>query len=167
MFALTTHLLEVSRSAHATLVINERVDVALAAGADAVQLGRGALQVDDVSRMLSRGMRIGMSVHTPAEARAAEDAARSRGDSTGRLDWLMVGHIFATESHPNDPGRGVELVHAVRKVTTIPVIAVGGITPDRVPALRAAGASGVAAIAGIWDERSPKDAAIHYLTVVW
>jgi thiazole tautomerase (transcriptional regulator TenI) len=149
--ALATRLHAVARETGAMLVINGRVDVALASGAAGVQLGRGALGPDEV-RAMAPDLAIGVSVHTPAEA-----------DAAGRVSWVMAGHVFETSSHAGVPGLGVDFLRTVVEAAHAPVIAVGGIMPDHVAALLAAGAHGVAAISGIWNDEEPGAAAIRYL----
>ncbi len=126
-------------------VINDRVDIALAAGVGAVQLGRRSLSVED-ARGIAPGMRIGESVH---------DVVRSTAD------WVIAGHIFDTPSHVGEPSRGLAFLHQICQVSPVPVIAIGGITPRDVRAVREAGAHGVAVIRGIWD--APADAVHEYL----
>lgn len=119
----------------AALIINDRLDVALVAGANGVQLGERGFAVEDARRILPDVTLIGRSVHDIAGARAAADAG---------ADYLLAGHVFDTPSKQGTPGRGpgwlAELVAAV----SIPVIALGGITIERVPAVLEAGAYGVA-----------------------
>lgn len=117
------------------LVINDRVDVALAVGVRAVQVGERSLRVDDVRR-IAPGMSVGESVHSVAPSSA---------------DWVMAGHIFDTPSHAGEPSRGLAFLEQVCRVSSVPVIAVGGIMPRDVRAVRAAGAFGVAVIRGIWE----------------
>lgn len=152
LHALGLRLMEIARSTGSVLVINDRVDVAMAVGAHGVQLGRRGIAVDDARRILGGGARIGASVHTADEAREAVDAG---------ADWLVAGAVYPTESHPGRPAAGLELIESIR-VLGAPVIAIGGVTPGRVPAIRAAGAAGVAAIRGIWGDPSPGDAARRY-----
>lgn len=149
---LATHLLRESRASGALLVINDRVDIALAVGAEAVQLGRASLRPLDVKGIAPR-LRIGVSIHSPAEACTATSAS-----------WLLAGHVFETESHPNIPGRGVGFLRDVVAHATVSVIAVGGIKPERLASLQETGAAGIAVSSGLWNERTPKDAVSRYLS---
>ena len=131
------------------LVLNRRVDVALASGADAVQLGKGALPLETVRSFVGDSLVIGASVH---DLPAADTAKH------GGADYLVVGSVFATPSHPGvDPG-GPDLVRAVR-ATGLPVVAIGGLSPDRVQDVMRAGAHGIAVISAVWNAPDPVAAA--------
>jgi thiamine-phosphate pyrophosphorylase len=132
------------RDAGAMLVVNARPDVAAAVAADGVQLG-----VDDLSpaeaRAVAPGLRVGRSVHGLIEAGEAIEAG---------ADWLTVGTIYATASHPGLPPAGVGRVRAVAAFGR-PAIAIGGVRPGRVAELRAAGAYGVAVLGAVWEANDP------------
>jgi thiamine-phosphate diphosphorylase len=124
------------------LFVNDRLDVALAVPAAGVQLGRGSLSVS-AARALNPRWWIGKSVHDVAEA----EAARTEG-----ADYLVVGPVYATASHPGRRPLGLKRLQAiVVAMGDLPVIAIGGITGDRVRAIRKAGAYGIAAIRAFWD----------------
>jgi thiazole tautomerase (transcriptional regulator TenI) len=76
-------------------------------------------------------------------------------------DWVIAGHIFDTPSHAGEPSRGLAFLHQICRVSSVPVIAIGGITPRDIRAVREAGAYGVAVIRGIWD--APVTAVHEYL----
>ena len=132
--------------------VNDRLDVALAVPTAGVQLGHGSLPVS-AARALNPLWWIGRSVHDLAEA----EAARTEG-----ADYLVVGPVFATASHPGG-GRaplGLERLRAIASaVDGLPVIAIGGITADRVREVKKSGAYGVAAIRALWDDAEPAEAA--------
>ena len=134
--------------APARLFVNDRLDVALAAHAAGVQLGSGSLAPED-ARRLNPVWWIGKSVHGLAEA----EAARAAG-----ADYLLAGPVFPTATHPERAPLGVA---ALRKIVAIgpPVIAIGGVTADRVADLVDAGVRGVAAIRALWDALEPAAAA--------
>ncbi len=127
------------------LFINDRLDVALAVGAAGVQLGAGSLDVAD-ARKLHAGWLIGKSVHSLAEAQAAR---------AGGADYLLVGPVYATATHPDREPLGLELLGDIVRLG-LPVVAIGGVTPARVPELVAAGVYGVAAIRALWDADDPE-----------
>ena len=127
------------------LVINGRVDIALASGADAVQLGHDALPIAAVRYLAGDSLAIGASVHDLPTA----DARRREG-----ADYLVVGTIFATPTHPEATPGGPALIRRIAE-TGLPIIAIGGIGPDRLGAVRAAGAHGVAVIRAVWEEPDP------------
>lgn len=117
---------------------------ALLAGAAGVQLRRDDLSPADARRVLPRGW-IGVSVHEADEAAAA--AAAGAG-------YLVAGNVFPTASHPDRPARGTAWLERVA-AAGVPVVAIGGITAERVAAVRAAGAWGVAAVSALWDAPDP------------
>lgn len=148
-------LAPVAAEAGATLVVNDRVDVARAAGLDHVQLGQRSLEVGDARRVLGDGGRVGVSVHGDDEARAAAAA-----------DWLVVGTLWETPSHPGRPGAGPARLREVAQVSDLPMVGVGGVTPERVRAVKAAGGAGVAILSGVWSAPDPVEALNAYL-VAW
>lgn len=118
----------------ALLIINDRVDLALAAGADGVHLGQDDLPGEAARRLWPTGL-LGISVRTPKEARAAEGAG---------ADYLGAGALRATSTKGDARVIGLDGLQAVVRATRLPVVAIGGIRPDDVPALRQAGVAGVA-----------------------
>lgn len=151
--SIARYLTTVSRDTGTLLVINGRIDIAIAAGVSAVQLGRGALSIADVRR-IAPPLRIGVSVHSLAEAQSAV---------AFHPDWLIAGHIYPTATHPGAGGLGLAVLTSIVSTTPIPVVAVGGVTPDHVSEIRSAGAGGIATISGIWGDSDPNAAVIRYL----
>lgn len=131
------------------LVINGRVDIALAAGAEAVQVGRDHLPVAAVRDLAGDSLRIGASVHDLPTA----DRRRLEG-----ADYLLAGSVYHTASHPGIEPAGVGLVELLAPMR-LPVIAIGGIRTERVGELRAAGAAGVAVVTAVWAAADPVAAA--------
>lgn len=131
------------------LFVNDRLDVALAVegGAQGVQLRMDGLTPAD-ARRLDPDWWIGVSVHDLEEAGTAQAAG---------ADYLLVGPVYATATHPDRAPLAAERLAAVAALG-LPVIAIGGVTPDRIPALRAAGAYGAAAIRALWDAADPAGA---------
>lgn len=134
------------------LVLNDRADVARAAAAQGVVTGRGGLLPQDVRRVAPQAA-VGRSVHDAAEARAAADAG---------ADFLVAGAVYATASHPGQAPGGAEVVRAAA-ATLKPVIAIGGLTPERAGEALATGAHGVAAIRALWDAVDVAAAAAAFL----
>jgi thiamine-phosphate pyrophosphorylase len=128
----------------ARLVVNDRLDVALAVGADAVHLGQADLSPADARRALDaarRPMAWGVSTHDLAEARAAEAQGAA---------YIGFGPLFETRSKAASlPPRGLDRLAEVCRAVRIPVIAIGGIDPEGARAAAAAGAAGVAVIAAV------------------
>jgi thiamine-phosphate pyrophosphorylase len=144
-----------ARAHGARLIVNDRVDVALAVGADGVQRTHASLPVDEIRSLAGKRLAIGASVH------ALEDAvdAEARG-----ADWITFGPVYDTPSKRGwGAPQGLERLAKVSAAVRIPVIAIGGITPERVAAVRQAGAAGVAAIAAILDTESPAAATRRFL----
>jgi thiamine-phosphate pyrophosphorylase len=134
--ALVTSVMRVTRDSSTKVVVNERLDVALAAGADGVHLRGDSLHARHVRSMAPARFLIGRSVHSAAEAQAA-----------GPVDYLVAGAVWATGSHPPDwPVLGVDGLQAIVRCAQVPVVAIGGVVPDRFPHIAAAGAAGVAGI---------------------
>lgn len=120
------------------ILVNDRVDVALAAGAHGVHLRGDSMPAACVRAIAPRAFLIGRSVHAPDEgARAAED---------GNLDYLIFGTVFSTGSKPGVDAAGIEALAAACAASALPVLAVGGVTPLCLGAVARAGAAGFAAI---------------------
>jgi len=134
----------------ALLLVNDNSDVATAAGADGVHGGEASSPVRSGSKALHGRMLIGRSVHSLAGAREAAKAG---------ADYLVLGTIFASRSHPGGETGGVDRVREVTAAVNLPVIAIGGITVDNAPAVMYAGAAGVAVISGILGSADPSAAA--------
>lgn len=129
------------RPAGTLLIVNDRLDVALAGGADGVHLGQDDLPLAAARRCCPPGFLIGVSTHNEAQAAAA---------IAGGADYIGFGPIFATTSkHNPDPVVGVERLRLVCQQSPIPVVAIGGVTLPHVPALIAAGAHAVAIISAV------------------
>ena len=142
MFDLSSALALLARNTGGTLVVNDRVDVALAVRADGVQVGARGIRPADARRMIGAEMRLGVSVHGRDEA--AEAVA-----GEARPDWLLVGTLYATDSHPGREGGGVERITSLADFP-VPLVGIGGITPERVREVVEAGAAGVAVMRGVW-----------------
>ena len=131
------------------LIVNDRLDVALLCGADGVQLGEEAMGAADARKLIGPNLLIGSSVHGVEGAVAAE--------SNG-ADFLVLGTIFETTTHPGVETGGLALVEAVTRRVGIPVLGIGGITPANVRSVIDAGASGAAVITAISMSPDPRAA---------
>jgi thiamine-phosphate diphosphorylase len=145
-------ILALARPPEAAVFVSERPDIAAAVGANGVQLALQDLAPADARRLLPQGW-IGRSVHSRDEAAAAVAEG---------ADFLVVGSIYETPSHPARAGAGPELVRACASLGR-PVIAIGGITPERAIEVKAAGAYGVAAIRALWQAPDPAAATLALL----
>jgi thiamine-phosphate diphosphorylase len=119
---------------HTAVVVNDRADVALAIGADGVHLGSLGAPVDRV-RSLAPSWIVGRSVHQGDDLEPHRTA-----------DYLLFGAVFPTASKPGAASTGLECLRAAAAATTVPVLAIGGITSLRATECRRAGAAGIAAI---------------------
>jgi thiamine-phosphate pyrophosphorylase len=144
-------------AAGATFIVNDRVDLALAVGADGVHLGQGDLPARAARPLLRPGMILGISTHSVEQARAAQaDGA----------DYVAVGSMFATTSKADFQLVGPDLMRKLRGEIRVPLIGIGGITPDNVSEVIQAGADGVAVISAVCAAPDPKAAAAGFLTQI-
>ena len=139
--------------ARALFVINADVELALAVAADGVHLPERGISVAEARARMGRGCLVGRSVHSADAARAAQAEG---------ADYVQVGNIFATQSHPGRAPAGLDLVREARAAVTLPpgvrgtpLLAVGSITPENALGVIAAGADGVAVIGAILGSREP------------
>lgn len=134
--------LELTRAAGAVLIINDRVDVAVASGADGVHLGQDDMTVAEARARLGPDKIIGISTHNLQQVDAALVTS---------ANYVAVGPVYSTSTKLNpDPVTGLELVKAARKLTSLPLVAIGGINLERAPAVLAAGADYVAVISALY-----------------
>jgi len=145
--AVTVHAVLRGR---ALLLVNDRVDVAIAAGADGVHLPEHTLPLRKLRDYVGDACIVGRSVHS------VEAAVRAEAEGA---DYLLAGAVYETASHPGQAAAGVDLVRAVADAVRAPVLAVGGITAERVAEVVAAGADGIAVIGAILDAEDPQPAA--------
>ncbi len=140
-FELSCRLSDVLKVFSVPLIINDRVDIALACGAQGVHLGHRDLPIREARALLGRKKLIGRSVNTVAEAREAQSAG---------ADYLGAGPVYFTASKKDLPKLlGLEGLRAIKSAVRIPVLAVGGITPARAGEVAAAGADGLAVISAV------------------
>lgn len=154
LYDLAAMLVPTARASGAIVLVNDRVDVALAAGADGVQLGRRGMLPPDARRVAGPELLVGCSVSTRAEGVEAV---------AGGADFLLVGNVYPTGSHPGWPGIRLDVVSTMLELE-VPVVGIGGITPARVAEVRRAGARGVACIRAVWAARDPGDAVSRFLS---
>ncbi len=150
LLALARRLRAVTARHRARLIVNDRLDIALAAGADGVHLGPDDVPLAAARRVVPDGFLLGHSTDDPGMARRAEaDGA----------DYLGCGTVFPTTSKA-DAGAviGVGGLAAVARSVRIPVLAIGGVTAERVALLGGSGASGVAVISAVMAARRPANA---------
>jgi len=148
---LAAALLPVCRRHRAPLLINGRVDVALAVGADGVHLPSDSFRVAEARHLLGPERLIGVSTHAPDEvASAAAEGA----------DYVAFGPLYETASKVRfGPPQGIDRLRRATAAASLPVLAIGGITPERVADVLAAGAAGIAVISAILASDDPEASA--------
>ena len=154
LYDLARGVAQLQRETGAWLVVNDRADVALTSGARGVQLTSRSMVPADARRSVPT-LFVGASVHSTDDARAAVAAG---------VHWLVAGHVFDTESHLGEEGRGTAFIARLSAAGGAPILAIGGIRPEHVRTLRDAGAYGVAVIRGVWHASDAGAAVIEYLS---
>ena len=133
------------------LLINDRIDVALAVGADGVHLPVDSFSSGDARALLGPGRLIGVSTHSLEQAQRASAAG---------ADFVVFGPVFATPSkRPFGPPLGLEALAQAAGAVSVPVFAIGGVTAARADAVCRHGAHGIAAIAAVLEATDPTAAA--------
>jgi len=134
--ALVSDMVRVSRGSGTRVLVNDRIDLALACGADGVHLRGDSVPADAARRLAPAGFLIGRSVHGVDEAVAA-----------GNVDYLIAGTVFSTPLKPAEvPLLGLDGLAEVVQAVSVPVLAIGGITEERLDEVAATGAAGIAGI---------------------
>nr|WP_320056036.1 thiamine phosphate synthase [Desulfuromonas thiophila] len=151
LYALALELRQLTTAAGARLLLNDRIDIALAVAADGVQLTEQSLPVAMARRLLGPERLLGVSCHSLERALQAEAEG---------ADFLCFSPIYATPSKAAyGPPQGLDALHGLCAAVKLPVFALGGITSERAPAVRAAGARGIALIRAILAAADPAQAA--------
>ncbi len=147
LLAAARDLRALTRAHGAALLVNDRIDVALAAEADGVHLPAASFPIATARALLGAGPRIGRSTH------ASEEACRAAADGA---DYVVLGPVFATPSkEPYGPPLGLETIATAATRVPCPVIAIGGITAENAAAVRTAGAYGIAVVRALLDAHDP------------
>ena len=137
-------------------LINDRVDLVLATRAAGVHLRADSMPTQEARKCLGAGYLIGKSVHS------AEEVLQSQQDGA---DFAVLGPVYETPSKRQyGPPLGVHVIREASRHCTIPVYAIGGMTPARVENVMAAGAAGVAVVSSIFQAASPREAVAAYST---
>jgi thiamine-phosphate pyrophosphorylase len=142
LYDIALRLRQLTREAKVPFVVNDRLDVALAADADGVHIGREDLPASAVRRILGSGKILGVSAETVEEAVMAEkDGA----------DYLGVGPVFEARGTKADAGAplGLDLIARIRRVCRLPIVAIGGIHAENARSVRDAGANAAAVISAV------------------
>ena len=140
MYAEALQLKALCDSFNVPLIINDRLDIAMAVGAAGVHLGQDDLPCAAARRILGEDYLIGVSAHNPAEAKAALQSG---------ADYLGCGAVFGTATKADVKKLGTEGLEAICKAKGLPVVGIGGVTADNYREVRVAGADGAAIVSGI------------------
>lgn len=140
MYAEALQLKALCDSFNVPLIINDRLDIAMAVGAAGVHLGQDDLPCAVARRILGEEYLIGVSAHNPTEAKAALQSG---------ADYLGCGAVFGTATKADVKKLGTEGLEAICKAKGLPVVGIGGVTADNYREVRAAGADGAAIVSGI------------------
>ena len=151
LYNLATDIREITREKGANLIINDRVDIALAVEADGVHLGWQSLDIETVRTMIGHDKMIGFSAHNLQEAKKAEDSG---------ADYVTISPIFDTvyKDYFVEP-LGTEKIGKIKEEIDIPVIALGGINENNVNGVLENGAYGIAVISAILQSEDPRQSA--------
>ncbi len=151
MICLGEALHEITREAGVPLIVNDRVDVALAIDAEGVHVGQDDMPAAMARRLIGPDKILGVSAETVAQAlEAKRDGA----------DYLGVGDVYGTPTKPDaGPPIGLERLAEIVQAVSIPVVGIGGITPENAAAVIEAGAVGVAVISAVIGAADPEEAA--------
>ena len=140
LYAEACKLKELCDKYNVPLIINDRLDIAMAVGAAGVHLGQDDLPCAAARKILGEDYLIGVSAHNPAEAKAALQSG---------ADYLGCGAVFGTATKADVKKLGTEGLAAICKAKGLPVVGIGGVTADNYREVRAAGADGAAIVSGI------------------
>ena len=154
LLPLAQRLVRRCREVGATLIVNDRADLALAVGAHGLHVGQDDLPARNARALLAPGMILGVSTHDPEQVRqAVRDGA----------DYVAVGSIFPTSTKAGFQLVGPDLIRRVRPDVPVPLVGIGGITAENAPAVLAAGADAVAVISALCAASDPEAATRGFL----
>jgi thiamine-phosphate pyrophosphorylase len=143
-------LRELTTRLNVPLIINDRVDIALAVNADGVHIGQGDLPYEEVRRIIGPDKIVGVSVSNVAEAQEA---------ATQGADYLGVGAMFPTGTKTDSNLTSLVELWRIREIITIPIVVIGGINKDTVPLFKGTGIEGIAVVSAVVAQKDPAAAA--------
>jgi thiamine-phosphate pyrophosphorylase len=150
LMVLATELRDVLAGTGVPLLINDRLDIALACGAQGVHLGQGDLGARHARRLAGPGFLIGQSVHRP------EEIADVHALPSGTVDYLGIGPVFPTRTKTDaQPALGLDTLAALRSCTALACVGIGGIDTRNAPSVWATGVDGLAVVSAICDAPDP------------
>ena len=145
LFELTRRVVEMARGTCCRVLVNGRADIAAAAGAAGVHLTSAGLGISDVRAWIPKSFIVGVSVHTMREIQAA---------CVEGADYVLLGHVFPTSSKESmGSALGVEFLRRACRKSSVPILALGGITEERISVVLKAGAAGAAGISLFQNKR--------------
>lgn len=151
MYQRALSIKKITDEYHIPLIINDRLDIMLAVGADGVHLGQQDIPVKIVRRLIGKDKIIGVSAHCPEEAEKAEQDG---------ADYLGVGAIFPTETKKDIIITPVDVLRKIKETVSVPVVAIGGINQNNINTLKGSHVDGVAVISAIMKSKDPKSSAV-------
>lgn len=157
LFEIAVAMKKICHKYGAPLIINDRLDIALAAEADGVHLGQNDLPLESVRSFLPEDFIVGVSAHTVKEAQEALHNGAS---------YIGIGAAFPTGSKGDADVVGVSRIGEIIKAVSIPAVGIGGITGKNVKDVMAAGVDGVAVISAIVSSEDIEEAARHFLSIM-
>jgi len=158
LFFLAEAARKLTQGYHARLLINDRIDLALAVDADGVQLGKASLPIETARALLGRQRLLGASTHSLEEAAEAE---------RNGADFVVFGPVYFTPSKaPYGSPQGLAALKKVVEKISLPIYAIGGIKPENITDARRTGVRGVALISAVMSAADPKVATKKILSLV-
>ena len=157
LFSLAQRLRARCRAAGVPFIVNDRVDLAVAVDADGVHLGQEDLPPVAARALMKPGMILGLSTHSEEQAAVAQAAG---------ADYVAVGSMFPTTTKPIKHLVGPPLARRVRPLVRVPLIGIGGITPENAAEVIAAGCDGVAVISAVGAAPDPAAAARRFVAAI-
>ena len=141
LFIAACEIRDITRIAGTLFIVNDRIDIALASGADGVHLGQNDLPLYEARQLAPEDFILGISVGSVVEAIHAE---------AGGADYVALSPVFGTGTKPDaGPGHGTPLITAIKQNISIPVIGIGGIRKENVREVLASGADGIAVVSAV------------------
>ena len=151
LYLTALELRQITKEGNAGFIVNDSVEVALAAKADGVHLGQDDLPLEAARRITPPGFIIGISVSSAAQARKAQE---------GGADYVALSPVFDTSTKADvGPGKGLDVLREIHEAVSIPVLAIGGIDKNNVRSVLAAGADGIAVVSAVVGQRDVEAAA--------
>lgn len=140
LYKLAVKIKTLTTKFNKSLIINDRIDIALAVNADGVHLGQNSIPVDIARNILGNKYVIGVSTHNLEEAITAQNNC---------ADYIFLGHIFATQSKPGLPPKGIDFIREIAEKIDIPITAIGGIKNNNITYLSNLGITNIAIMSEI------------------